>query len=115
MQRKKTAPKYKKMPTPWDASKMSPEQRARYLAFADPTDPRVRGMLSAIIMKDRKGVDEQEKEREQKRLTGILKAAEARNRLRNMRLQYQNLRVSHFRARPNRVRDTRGDVIRPPP
>ncbi|KAL8179683.1 UNVERIFIED_CONTAM: hypothetical protein K2H54_070950 [Gekko kuhli] len=94
--RKKLGARFKKMSC--DAAKMSPEQKRRYLAFADPGDPKVRAMLSTVVLKDPKTATEQEKLTEQKQLVGILKAAEARRRLRNTRLQYQNLRAQeiHF-------------------
>lgn len=95
-ERKKPNVRHKKMS--YDVGKMSPEQKRRYLAFANPDDPKVRAMLSTVVLKDPKASTEQEKLTEQKRLVGVLKAAEARNRLRNARLQYQNLRAQeiHF-------------------
>lgn len=94
--RKKLGARFKKMSC--DTTKMSPEQKRRYLAFADPGDPKVKAMLSTVVLKEQKTSTEQEKLMEQKNLVGILKAAEARSRLRNARLQYQNLRAQeiHF-------------------
>nr|XP_056700884.1 protein LKAAEAR1 [Euleptes europaea] len=93
---KKSSARFKKIAC--DSAKMSPEQKRRYLMFADPSDPKARAMLSTVVLKDQKNVAEQEKTTEQKQLVGILKAAEARTRLRNSRLQYQNLRAQeiHF-------------------
>lgn len=91
-QRRKT--KFDQASLAGDTSKQTPEQAARYLAFADPTQPKVKAMLASVLLKDKKAALQEEKDAEQKRLIGILKAAEARNRLRNARLQYQALRVS---------------------
>ncbi|KAH0619261.1 hypothetical protein JD844_019152 [Phrynosoma platyrhinos] len=91
-QRSKSITRFKKPVTTSEDTKMTPEQTTRYLAFADPSNPKVKAMLASALMKDRKVMGEEDKEAEDKKLIGILKAAEARNRLRNARLQYQHLR-----------------------
>ncbi|ETE56368.1 hypothetical protein L345_17921, partial [Ophiophagus hannah] len=98
--RNKPAQRFRKSLPSSDASKMAPEQKARYLAFADPTKPDVKTMLAAALMKERKVLDNQQREVEDKNLIGVLKASEARNRLRNSRLQYQHLRVSGLGSNP---------------
>uniref|UniRef100_A0ACB8F6D5 Uncharacterized protein n=1 Tax=Sphaerodactylus townsendi TaxID=933632 RepID=A0ACB8F6D5_9SAUR len=105
---KKSSTRFKKISC--DTVKMSPEQKRRYLAFADPSDPKAKAMLSAVVLKDRKAVTEEEKETEQKKLVGILKAAEARNRLRNTRLHYQNLRAQEIHFLISFQRSTKGAV-----
>ncbi|XP_072852817.2 protein LKAAEAR1 [Pogona vitticeps] len=110
LQRGKSIARFKRTSLTSDANKMLPKQTARYLAFADPSDPKVKEMLAAVLLKDRKGVDEKEKEGEQKNLIGILKAAEARNRLRNARLQYQNLRAQEINFLISFQRNAKGAV-----
>ncbi|XP_061486218.1 protein LKAAEAR1 [Rhineura floridana] len=110
IQRKKATMRFKKPSILCETNKMTPEQTARYLAFADPSDPKVKAMLAAVLMKDRVLVKEQEKETEQKNLVGVLKAAEARNRLRNARLQYQNLRAQEINFLISFQRNAKGAV-----
>ncbi|XP_054835169.1 protein LKAAEAR1 [Eublepharis macularius] len=110
MSRKKANTRFKKASPTSDTMKMSPEQKRRFLAFADPSEPKVKAMLSTVVLKDQKAVEEQEKVTEQKRLVGILKAAEARNRLRNSRLQYQNLRAQEIHFLISFQRTTKGAV-----
>ncbi|KAK9404929.1 protein LKAAEAR1 [Crotalus adamanteus] len=106
--RNKPAPRFRK--SSCDASKMTPEQKARYLAFADPTKPDVKTMLAAALMKERKALDNRQKELEDKNLIGVLKASEARNRLRNTRLQYQNLRAQEINFLISFQRNAKGAV-----
>ncbi|KAM3840638.1 protein LKAAEAR1 [Vipera latastei] len=106
--RNKPAQRYRK--SSCEASKMTPEQKARYLAFADPRKPDVKTMLAAALMKERKVLDNRQKELEDKNLIGVLKASEARNRLRNTRLQYQNLRAQEINFLISFQRNAKGAV-----
>ncbi|KAJ6652150.1 hypothetical protein lerEdw1_013152 [Lerista edwardsae] len=107
-QRKKT--KFDRASMAADTNKQTPEQAARYLTFADPTQPKVKAMLASVLMKEKKAMLQEEKEAEQKRLIGILKAAEARNRLRNSRLQYQALRAQEINFLISFQRNAKGAV-----
>ncbi|XP_042321607.1 protein LKAAEAR1 [Sceloporus undulatus] len=110
IQRSKSITRFKKPVTTSQDTKMTPEQTACYLAFADPSNPKVKAMLASALMKDRKVVDIEGKEGEDKQLIGILKAAEARNRLRNARLQYQNLRAQEINFLISFQRNAKGAV-----
>ncbi|XP_044311083.1 protein LKAAEAR1 [Varanus komodoensis] len=110
LQRSKSTTRLKKPAILCDINTMTPKQTARYLAFADPSEPRVKALLATVLMKERKAVDQQEKQVEQKNLIGILKAAEARNRLRNTRLQYQNLRAQEINFLISFQRNAKGAV-----
>ncbi|KAG8131595.1 hypothetical protein E2320_009509, partial [Naja naja] len=68
--RNKPVQRFRKSLPSCDASKMTPEQKARYLAFADPTKPDVKTMLAAALMKERKALDHQQREVEDKNLIG---------------------------------------------
>ncbi|XP_053106049.1 protein LKAAEAR1 [Hemicordylus capensis] len=109
LQRRKSSGKSKKPLPTSNAKKMTPEQMARFLTFADPSDPKVKSMLADVIMA-RRAVSEEEKETEQKKLVGVLKSAEARNRLRNARLQYQNLRAQEINFLISFQRTAKGAV-----
>ncbi|XP_026877436.2 protein LKAAEAR1 [Electrophorus electricus] len=90
-------------PTSAGLKTMCPQQRARYLAYAEPSKE-VRGWMAASRQRVSTRLSQERKERQkdqlqvpdsklrQDALIGQLKAAEARNRIRQMRLQYQNLR-----------------------
>ncbi|XP_034979055.1 protein LKAAEAR1 [Zootoca vivipara] len=110
LQRTKMTMRHPKRSSASEANKMTPAQMARYLAFADPSQPKVKEMLAAVLMKDRKLVPEEEKVAEQKNLIGVLKATEARNRLRNTRLQYQNLRAQEINFLISFQRNAKGAV-----
>ncbi|XP_032074515.1 protein LKAAEAR1 [Thamnophis elegans] len=106
----KLTPRFRKSLPSSDTSKMSPEQKARYLAFADPAKPDVKTMLATTLMKERKVMDSRQRELEDKNLIGVLKASEARNRLRNSRLQYQNLRAQEINFLISFQRNAKGAV-----
>ncbi|XP_025057518.1 protein LKAAEAR1 isoform X1 [Alligator sinensis] len=100
--KKKIPPAPRKNLLPFDAAGMSPQQRSRYLAFVEPTEEIVKSILAspAVAMEKmapeyikRSGDAEQKK---QARVIGLLKAAEARNRLRNLRLRFQDLRAQEI-------------------
>ncbi|XP_003220764.1 protein LKAAEAR1 [Anolis carolinensis] len=110
LHRSKPITRFKKPAHTDEVSKMTPEQTARYLAFADPSNSKVKAMLAATLMKDRKLRGEQEKQTEENNLIGILKAAEARNRLRNARLQHQNLRAQEINFLVSFQRNAKGAV-----
>ncbi|XP_071143144.1 uncharacterized protein [Mytilus edulis] len=93
-----------------DLKKLAPQQRSRYLAYEDPPKKATEGMAySKKMLTDRKKQyqrdhastpEEDISERDKHaKLIGQLKAAEARNRLRIMRLRYQANRaqeISHL-------------------
>ncbi|XP_074867657.1 protein LKAAEAR1 [Carettochelys insculpta] len=117
-------PKSQKNFLPFDINTASPQQRERYLAFAEPTEEPVKSMLaSEIFMLDKLSQKHCMRERDveqkkQARLIGVLKAAEARNRLRNVRLRFQNLRaqeINHLIACQKTARGAvRLEVFLPP-
>ncbi|XP_072553573.1 protein LKAAEAR1-like [Salminus brasiliensis] len=84
--------------------RMCPQQRARHLAYAEPSKE-AKGWMAASRQRIHARLAQQRAEREkspqrvsdsklhQDVLIGQLKAAEARNRIVQMRLQYQNLRA----------------------
>lgn len=93
-----------------DLKRMCPQQKARDLAYAEPSKEvqawiaaSHQRILSRLNQEKEKmwakhrpqGLDEKLKH---DTLIGQLKAAEARNRIRQMRLQCQNMKVSNFPA-----------------
>ncbi|XP_060540308.1 protein LKAAEAR1 isoform X2 [Pantherophis guttatus] len=108
--RNKPTQRFRKSSPSCDVSKLTPEQKARYLAFADPTKPDVKTMLATALMKERKVLDNRQRELDDKNLIGVLKASEARNRLRNARLQYQNLRAQEINFLISFQRNAKGAV-----
>ncbi|KAM6454076.1 protein LKAAEAR1 [Liasis olivaceus] len=108
--RNKGTQRFRKSLPSCDGGKMSPEQKARYLAFADPSKPDVKTMLAAALMKQRKALDDHQRDLDDKNLIGVLKASEARNRLRNARLQYQNLRAQEINFLISFQRNAKGAV-----
>uniref|UniRef100_A0A8C7PKC6 Uncharacterized protein n=1 Tax=Oncorhynchus mykiss TaxID=8022 RepID=A0A8C7PKC6_ONCMY len=87
-----------------DVKRMCPQQRARYLAYEEPPKERVSAWESSGAGGKRHTTvghhhcderDEEEKKR-QDLIIGQLKAAEARNRVRQMRLQYRSMRTQEI-------------------
>ncbi|KAG6938541.1 LKAAEAR motif containing 1 [Chelydra serpentina] len=99
-----------------DVNAVSPQQKERYLAFGDPTEEPVKSMLASdILMMDKISHEHSTRERDaeqkkQARVIGLLKAAEARNRLRNVRLRFQNLRAQEINHLISCQKTARGAV-----
>ncbi|XP_048730763.1 protein LKAAEAR1-like [Ostrea edulis] len=108
----KFKPRNKKKVEQHDLKKMAPQQRSRYLAYEDPPKEVSEAMGATkkrllekkrLIMRINEDLPEEEVDERDKhaKLIGQLKAAEARNRLRIMRLRYQANRaqeISHLIA-----------------
>ncbi|XP_061169394.1 protein LKAAEAR1-like [Saccostrea echinata] len=108
----KFKPKNRKKLDQHDLKKMAPQQRSRYLAYEDPPKEVSEAMGATkkrllekrrMIMRANQDLPEEEYDERDKhaKLIGQLKAAEARNRLRIMRLRYQANRaqeISHLIA-----------------
>ncbi|XP_026508697.1 protein LKAAEAR1 [Terrapene carolina triunguis] len=109
-------PKSRKSLLSLDVNAVSPQQRERYLAFAEPTEEPVKSMLASdILMMDKISHAHSMRERDaeqkkQARVIGLLKAAEARNRLRNVRLRFQNLRAQEINHLISCQKTARGAV-----
>lgn len=113
--------------TPGQLKKMAPQEKARYMAYEekpkevlDKVDA-AQKRIKEIITKNRNyGLDPEEEEERQKHssLIGQLKAAEARNRIRVMRLQYQAMRaheIKHLIAcQPTSLKALRFEALVPP-
>ncbi|KAI1892856.1 hypothetical protein AGOR_G00137830 [Albula goreensis] len=91
-----------------ELKRMCPQQRARYQAYVEPSKE-VQKMISVTNqrLRERTAGGKQQKEITQKKdpekkrqdtLIGQLKAAEARNRSRLMRLRYQNTRAKEIKV-----------------
>lgn len=108
----KFKPKNRKKVDQHDLKKMAPVQRSRYLAYEDPPKEISDAMGATkkrlmekrrVMMRINQDLPEEEIDERDKhaKLIGQLKAAEARNRLRIMRLRYQANRaqeISHLIA-----------------
>lgn len=91
--------------TPSDLKKMCPQQRARCQAYMEPTKEAQNSValakqrVSAAITKDKNlsvgNKTTADEKMRQDSLIGQLKAAEARNRTRQMRLHYHNYRAEY--------------------
>ncbi|MGH0148813.1 UNVERIFIED_CONTAM: hypothetical protein FKN15_021921 [Acipenser sinensis] len=105
--KEKFIPRNKKNVTPAEMKKMAPQQKARYRAYEDPS----KEVLNLVMNTQQRLRQHATKEHQdlymktadpkadvelgkQEKLIGQLKAAEARNRIRIMRLRYQSMRVS---------------------
>eukprot|EP00916_Digyalum_oweni_P008323 GHVL01013947.1.p1 GENE.GHVL01013947.1~~GHVL01013947.1.p1 ORF type:complete len:174 (+),score=13.41 GHVL01013947.1:126-647(+) len=112
-----------------DLKKLAPQQRSRYLAYEDPpshvaeaqhsTMRRLRDLKRDLLNRQTETPREEEVERDKHaRLIGQLKAAEARNRLRIMRLRYQANRaqeIGHLIAcQPVALKAVRLQALVPP-
>jgi len=118
----------KKIP-PAELKKLAPQQRSRYLAYEEPpkdvSDAQTATVKRLIDQRKRHQKQfeplsrEEEEERDKHaKLIGQLKAAEARNRLRIMRLRYQANRaqeISHLIAcQPVALKAVRLQALVPP-
>lgn len=109
--------------------KMAPQQRARFLAYEDPT----KDVLDAMALSQKRIHEERmyskkfemprtqqetAEEANHSKLIGQLKAAEARNRIRIMRLRYQGMRaheIKHLIAcQPTSLKALRLEALVPP-
>ncbi|XP_076438083.1 uncharacterized protein LOC143277191 [Babylonia areolata] len=112
-----------------DLKKLAPQQRSRYLAYEPPPKEVAEAQLNTMRrLRDQKKMTvkrmpvtsgEEELERDKHaRLIGQLKAAEARNRLRIMRLRYQANRaqeIGHLIAcQPVALKAVRLQALLPP-
>ncbi|XP_028666431.1 protein LKAAEAR1-like [Erpetoichthys calabaricus] len=114
--------------SPAELRKMNPQEKARYLAYKEPS----KEIRSAIVCsqqrlqqwsKENKNTlkttipQRDEEYRKHENLIGQLKAAEARNRIRLMRLKYQSFRVeevNHFiSCQPTAQRALRLELLLP--
>lgn len=121
-------PQNRKKLTQRELNMLPPSQRSKYLAYEDPPKSAALAMANS-----RKRVQERmkaEKERfrnenaideereKYSQLIGQLKAAEARNRLRIMRLHYQNNRAEEIRhlisCQPTAIKAVRLQAMVPP-
>ncbi|XP_039259655.2 uncharacterized protein LOC120336117 [Styela clava] len=109
--------------------KMAPQQRARYLAYEDPSKESAEAMAASlkriheqkslqkrdVIHVAQEEIDDSENH---SKLIGQLKAAEARNRIRVMRLRYQGMRaheIKHLIAcQPTSLKALRLEALVPP-
>ncbi|KAH3748577.1 protein LKAAEAR1-like [Dreissena polymorpha] len=103
----KFKPKNKKKLQEKDLKKMAPQLRSKYLAYEEPSKDVQESQANAakrlvenkkkLQIKNAPETDEAILEREKhEKLIGQLKAAEARNRLRIMRLRYQSSRAQEI-------------------
>jgi len=112
-----------------DLKKLTPQERSRYLAYEDPPkdiDDACREAQKRLLDQKRKRekqfipvtIEEEEERDKHAKLIGQLKAAEARNRLRIMRLRYQANRaqeISHLIAcQPVALKAVRLQALVPP-
>ncbi|MBN3325171.1 LKAM1 protein, partial [Atractosteus spatula] len=108
-----TAKKEKFVPHNWknvpgsELKKMSLLQKARYLAYEEPSKEVVNSVLiskqrlrvrAPVSRNPQKNPDPEaeEQQRKQDTVIGQLKAAEARNRVRSMRVRYQSMRAQEI-------------------
>jgi len=111
-----------------ELKKLAPQQRSRYMAYEDPPKDIVESQANATkrlvdkkkkYEKDNAPPSEEEVSEKDKheKLIGQLKAAEARNRLRIMRLRYQSSRaqeISHLIAcQPTALKAVRLQALLP--
>ncbi|XP_035236831.1 protein LKAAEAR1-like isoform X2 [Anguilla anguilla] len=91
-----------------ELKRMCPQQRARYLAYEEPskevqkvmsvTNQRLCARKAEARKNQETAQNEDLEKKRQDTLIGQLKAAEARNRIRHMRLRYQNRRPTALKA-----------------
>ncbi|KAM4692009.1 protein LKAAEAR1 [Rhinophrynus dorsalis] len=101
----KVVPKKWKNISPGDVRKLPPIQRAKYMAYEQPskdvaasllrTQKRVKEHALRSVQQPQQVIEDMEKERQLK-VVGQLKAAEARNRIRLMRLRFQCMKAQEL-------------------
>uniref|UniRef100_H2YB69 LKAAEAR motif-containing protein 1 n=1 Tax=Ciona savignyi TaxID=51511 RepID=H2YB69_CIOSA len=122
-------PKTWKKKSPHEIKKMGPQERSRYMAYEEPSkdiqdqlDNAHKRVKNAIqterSLKPRLNIEDELERHKHSNLIGQLKAAEARNRIRVMRLQYQAMRaheVKHLIAcQPTSLKALRLEALVPP-
>ncbi|XP_064420285.1 protein LKAAEAR1 [Latimeria chalumnae] len=127
--KEKFVPKNWKTFTAAELKKLNPQQRAKYVAYEEPNKEVAATMLTCLKrLKDqeyeskkyRQAIDEEAllQRKDQEKLIGQLKAAEARNRLRLMRMRFQALRaqeINHLIAcQPTARKAVRLEAFLPP-
>ncbi|KAI8506111.1 PREDICTED: protein LKAAEAR1-like [Branchiostoma belcheri] len=115
--------------SPRTLNKMAPQEKSKYLAYEEPSKPVQEAQASTLkrVRDLRKAqrranppmsMDEFVEKEKHSKLIGQLKAAEARNRLRVMRLRYQSNRaqeVKHLIAcQPHSLKALRLEALVPP-
>ncbi|KAJ8265257.1 hypothetical protein COCON_G00143560 [Conger conger] len=108
-----------------ELKRMCPQQRARYLAYEEPSKD-VQKVMSVTnqrlcarkaATKSKKMAEEDLEKKRQDTLIGQLKAAEARNRVRHMRLRYQNRRAQEINVmiacQPTALKAVRLEMLLP--
>ncbi|KAJ1122757.1 hypothetical protein NDU88_001241 [Pleurodeles waltl] len=120
------AAKFSKSSTEVDLKKMTPMQRARYLAYEKPSKEVEMSVLSTRnrLKEEARALEAAPRLRQdaeqirQAKVVGQLKAAEARNRVRVLRLRYQSLKsqeINHLITSQPTARDAlRLQVFLPP-
>ncbi|CAK8683344.1 unnamed protein product [Clavelina lepadiformis] len=121
--------KNRKKKSPAELKKMAPQERARYMAYEEPTkeqqeirdiaQKRVKdARLQVKLQRPHRSSEEELEKQKHSKLIGQLKAAEARNRIRVMRLQYQAMRaheIKHLIAcQPTSLKALRFEALVPP-
>lgn len=120
------AAKFSRSSTDVDLKKMTPMQRARYLAYEKPSKEVEMSVLStrnrlkedARTLQAAPRVIHDAEQMRQAKVVGQLKAAEARNRVRVLRLRYQSLKsheINHLISSQPTARDAiRLQIFLPP-
>ncbi|XP_043946322.1 protein LKAAEAR1 [Protopterus annectens] len=127
--KEKFVPKNWKVLAPSELRRMAPQQRARYMAYEEPNKVAVDSMQASQkrINETVKASQERQKsmesktneeESKQEKLIGQLKAAEARSRVRILRLHFQSMRAQEINqlilSQPTARDAVRLEVLLPP-
>ncbi|XP_064154143.1 protein LKAAEAR1-like [Anguilla rostrata] len=110
-----------------ELKRMCPQQRARYLAYEEPskevqkvmsvTNQRLCARKAEARKNQETAQNEDLEKKRQDTLIGQLKAAEARNRIRHMRLRYQNRRAQEINlmiaCQPTALKAVRLEMLLP--
>ncbi|XP_038052594.1 protein LKAAEAR1-like [Patiria miniata] len=111
-----------------ELSQMDPTHRSKYLAYEDPpkhsseamesSQKRILEQKKADALKSKQATQVDLEKEKHSQLIGQLKAAEARNRLRVMRLRYQNNRAQEVKhlisCQPTAIKAVRLQAMVPP-
>ncbi|XP_033646520.1 protein LKAAEAR1-like [Asterias rubens] len=111
-----------------ELSQMNPTQRSKYLAYEGATKQAAEGIENSKmrvleqkkmdLMSSKKAAEVDVEKEKHSQLIGQLKAAEARNRLRVMRLRYQNNRAQEVKhlisCQPTAIKAVRLQAMVPP-
>ncbi|PIK44725.1 hypothetical protein BSL78_18397 [Apostichopus japonicus] len=121
-------PQNRKKLTQREFNNLAPSQKSKYLAYEEPpksaalamanSKKRVQEKMKADQERKKKETSVDEEKEKYSQLIGQLKAAEARNRLRIMRLHYQNNRAEEIRhlisCQPTAIKAVRLQAMVPP-